>query len=134
MPSWPLVSEWMAHNYLDEFARLTRTFTIAYRITDDSGDSWTARFNRFKNKDKEACLGGGQLFFETVPTLMNAIGAVPADSTFIPALSLGELTSAPLVMVTPLKLRARKDHKKLFDSTLALAHNMQGAKFANAPR
>lgn len=71
----------MAHNYLDEFAGLTRAFTIVYRITDDSGDSWTARFNRFKT----------------------------------------------------LKLRARKDHKKLFDSTLVLAHSLQGAKFANAP-
>ena len=42
-------------------------------------------------------------------------------------------TSVPLAMAIPLKLRARKDHKKLFDSTLALAHNMQGAIFANAP-
>lgn len=90
MPNWTPIAGWMAHNYLDEFAGLTRAFTIAYRITDDSGDSWTARFNRFKNKDKEARLGGGQLFFEAVPTLMNAIGAAPADSIFIPALSSGE--------------------------------------------
>ncbi|MGP8438928.1 hypothetical protein ACT2FY_27090 [Paraburkholderia fungorum] len=80
----------MAYNYLDEFAGLDGAFTIAYRITDDGGDPWTARFNRFKAKDKEARLGGGQVFATAVPALMQAIGANPADSIFIPALSSSE--------------------------------------------
>jgi hypothetical protein len=90
MPNWTPVAGWMAYNYLDEFAGMDQAFTLAYRITDDSGELWTARFNRFKAKDKEALVGGGQIFVSTLPALMQAIGANPVDSIFIPALSSTE--------------------------------------------
>jgi len=39
MPGWTPFADWMAFSHLDDGAGLTRTLTLAYKITDDSGES-----------------------------------------------------------------------------------------------
>jgi hypothetical protein len=90
MPHWDPFHGWMAFRYLDVNAGLTRSFTIGYRLTDDGGDQWTTRFNRFKAKKRVAIHGGLNMVTTAVPILVKRLGLDPAQTVFVPALSSSE--------------------------------------------
>jgi hypothetical protein len=67
-------------------ADLDGAFTIGYRIADDGGDQWTARFNRFKAKDAAAFSGAVHAISAGMPMLLKSLGVDPANAAIIPAL------------------------------------------------
>ena len=93
MPAWKPFSDWMAFPYLDEFEGLARSFTIAYKITDDSAELWSGRFNRFKQKEKRAIFGAAAVLKDAVPALMANLKLDLAQTVLIPALSSSESTA-----------------------------------------
>lgn len=94
MPQWEPFHGWMAFRYLDVNAGLTRSFTIGYRLTDDGADSWTARFNRFKEKNRAAIRGGLNLMTTAVPLLVRQLGLDPSKTVSVPALSSSETVAS----------------------------------------
>lgn len=94
MPQWVDFHGWMAFRYLDENAGLTHSFTIGYRITDNNAEYWTARFNRFKAKDRGAIVGGVTMMKEAVPQLVRGLGLDVSRTTFVPALSSSETVAS----------------------------------------
>ncbi|TBB58961.1 phosphoribosyltransferase (plasmid) [Rhizobium ruizarguesonis] len=72
---------------------LTRTYTLAYKLTDRNSETWSTRFSRFKDKDQKAYFGGARLFYEAFPPLFNSLNLAPANCVFLAALSSSE-TSA----------------------------------------
>ena len=91
MPGWEEFRGWMAFAYLDANDGLTRSFTIAYKMTDDDAEHWTARFNRFKVKrDRSALVGGVMMMEAAVPRLVKGLGLDVSRTTFVPALSSSE--------------------------------------------
>ncbi len=96
MAGWTALGEWMHFPHLDGGgADLDGAFTIGYRITDDSTDAWTTRFNRFKAKSGDASSGGMEMVREGMPGLIASLGISPANAVFVPALSSGEAKAAP---------------------------------------
>jgi hypothetical protein len=96
MPGWTPFGDWMHFRYLDGGnANLEGAFTVGYRITDDAGEAWTTRFNRFKAKNLDAFSGGSQMILGGVPNLLNSLGVSSANAVFVPALSSGETTASP---------------------------------------
>lgn len=90
MAHWKSFRGWMAFDRLDEGVGLTRAFTIGYRFTDDRADPWTRRFNRFKEKNRTALLGGAAVMSDAVPRLVSGLRLDPASTVFVPALSSRE--------------------------------------------
>jgi Taurine catabolism dioxygenase TauD, TfdA family len=80
----------MHFRYLDGGPGLEGAFTIGYRITDDAGELWTSRFNRFKAKNMEAFAGGLKMMREGMPGLVTALGIDPDKTVFVAALGSGE--------------------------------------------
>lgn len=96
MAGWTPLGNWMHFRYLDGGnAELEGAFTVGYRITDDGGDTWTTRFNRFKAKNPDAFSGGSQMMVGGVPALLKLLGVSPANAVFVPALSSGETRALP---------------------------------------
>ena len=90
MAHWEPFHDWMAFENLDRGYGLTRAFTIGYRFTDDSIDSWTKRFNCFKAKQCAALRGGTAMMGKAVPLLVKRLELDAAMTVFIPALSSSE--------------------------------------------
>jgi urocanate hydratase len=90
MPLGTPFGDWLAFPHLDGGAGLANAFTIGYRITDDGSDMWTARFNRFKSKDREAFAGGLRVMRRAIPDLITALNINTARTIFVPALSSSE--------------------------------------------
>lgn len=86
---------WMRFPSLSVSAGLTSTFALAYRLTDDGSEKWTARFNRFKARDTKAYYGGARLFYASFPPLLEALGLDPSECTLISALSSSETKASP---------------------------------------
>ncbi|MBW8639037.1 phosphoribosyltransferase [Hoeflea sp. WL0058] len=86
---------WMGFSELSVSAGLTYTYAIAYRLKDRSGENWTNRFNRFKNKDNKAEWGGATVLYDAVPPLIKYLKVKPDRTLFIPALSSGEEQADP---------------------------------------
>lgn len=86
---------WMEFPYLTNSTGLTRTYTLAYKLTDNAGEKWTARFIRFKNKDSKALFGGARLFYAAFPPLFESLQLNGNDSVFVSALSSSEKTADP---------------------------------------
>lgn len=86
---------WMEFAYLSDSTGLTKTYTLAYKLTDDAGEKWTARFIRFKNKDAKAYFGGARLFYEAFPPLLVSMGLDGEDCAFVSALSSSETEADP---------------------------------------
>jgi len=84
----------MAFPYLDANTGLTRSYTIGYRITDDTADYWTTRFNRFKAKNRGAIAGGVAMMERAVPQLVKKLGLNVSRTTFVPALSSHETVAS----------------------------------------
>ncbi len=83
----------MEFPYLTKCVGITRSFTLGYRITDNSSDPWTQRFNRFKNNDVSALYGGAYLLCGGVPDLVKALGLDVSNTAFVTALASGEMTA-----------------------------------------
>ena len=94
MPQWVDFHGWMAFSYLDVSAGLTRSFTIGYRITDNNTEHWTARFNRFKAKNRGAFVGGVTMMKEAVPQLARELDLDVSRTTFVPALRSNETVAS----------------------------------------
>ena len=94
MAQWDDFHGWMGFRWLDEDEGLDRAFTIAYRFTDDRGEEWTSRFNRFKSKSLPALYGGLVLLHAAVPQLVRGLGLDVSRTAFLPALSSAETTAA----------------------------------------
>lgn len=86
---------WMEFPYLTVCAGLARTYTLGYRVTDNSAEKWTSRFNRFKVKDNKAYYGGARLFYAAFPPLLAALHLTGQDSVLISALSSSETKADP---------------------------------------
>jgi len=83
----------MAFPYLTRSTGITRAFALGYRITDNSGEPWTQRFNRFKENDVSALYGGADLLRGAVPDLVKALGLNVSATAFVTALASGETTA-----------------------------------------
>jgi hypothetical protein len=93
----------MAFPRLTKCEGITRSFTLGYRITDNSGELWTERFDRFKNNDLSALCGGAHLLLGAVPELVQALGLHVNNTVFVTALASGETTARkcrPLQLIT----------------------------------
>lgn len=109
MPGWEIFHGWMAFRYLDANQGLTRSFTIAYKMTDDGAEHWTNRFNRFKSKkDRGALMGGVTMMEVAVPQLVTGLGLDPSRTTFVPALSSSETVAAKKGLLAVLARRCAK--------------------------
>jgi hypothetical protein len=96
----------MAFPYLDVNDGLTRSFTIAYKMTDDGAEHWTTRFNRFKAKrDRSALVGGVRMMEAAVPRLVKGLGLDVSRTTFVPALSSSETIASEKGILPVLALR-----------------------------
>lgn len=94
MPGWTPFVDWMAFHHLDGGGGLETAFTIAYKITDDGGELWSNRFNRFKAKNMEAFAGGLKMMRTGIPSLLAALHIDPAKAIFVPALASGETSAS----------------------------------------
>lgn len=74
---------------------LTRIYALAYKLTDNSAEKWTARFIRFKNKDAKAYYGGARLLYAAFPPLLATMGLNGQNCAFVSALSSSETTANP---------------------------------------
>jgi hypothetical protein len=86
---------WMEFPYLSVSTGMTNTYALAYKLTDDTGEKWTARFIRFKNKDPKAYYGGARLLYAAFPPLLAAMELEGNECAFISALSSSETAAAP---------------------------------------
>ncbi len=89
------VAGWMEFPWLSVSQGLTATYTIAYKLKDKTGEHWTSRFSRFKNKENKAEWGGAYVMFDAVPDLMKHLGLNMQQTMFLPALSSGEKQADP---------------------------------------
>ena len=89
------VSGWMEFPWLTVSNGLTATYTIAYKLKDKTGEHWTSRFSRFKNKENKAEWGGATVMYEAVPALIKHLGLNMQQTMFLPALSSGEKQADP---------------------------------------
>ncbi len=108
MPQWVGFHGWMAFPYLDVNDGLTRSFTIGYRITDNNTEYWTARFNRFKAKNRGAVVGAVTMMEEAVPQLVVGLNLNVSRTIFVPALSSGETVASEKGVLPVLARRCAK--------------------------
>jgi hypothetical protein len=80
----------MGFQHLDEGQGLDYAATLAFKITDDWNETWTARFGRFKAKDSQAAYGSASLLKAVFPDLVAQLGIKPENTVLIPALSSSE--------------------------------------------
>lgn len=90
MPGWTPLADWMAFDHLDGGVGIEKAFTIAYKITDNDGELWSNRFERFKAKNKEAFAGGLRMMRAGISPLLATLNIDPTEVMFVPALSSGE--------------------------------------------
>ncbi len=87
---YKLNTDWMEFPRLSINNGLARTFTLAYKLTDISSETWTERFIRFKANEEKAMYGGANLFYAAFPPLFAALGHSPDSCVFVTALSSSE--------------------------------------------
>jgi hypothetical protein len=92
---WNNRNGWMEFPVLSVCGGLTSTYTLAYRLTDDSQEAWSHRFNRFKANQRPALIGGSRLMYAAVPRLLEGLGLEGKDCVFVAALSSGETVADP---------------------------------------
>jgi hypothetical protein len=95
MPGWKPFADWMAFPYLDEGDGLDYAYTLAFKITDDWNERWTARFTRFKDKEDMALYGAASVMQKAFPALIGSLKLDPAQSIIVPALSSSERKANP---------------------------------------
>lgn len=94
MPGWKPFFDWREYDHLQDGAGITRAFTLAYKITDDGAEPWSARFIRFKQKDRVALAGAVGVMRTAVPELVARLGLNPQRTAFIPAPSSGDTAAS----------------------------------------
>ena len=90
MTDWEPFNCWMELINLSVHEGLTSCFTIGYRLTDNTNDKWTIRFNRFKSKNLAAIYGAMYLMKVAVPLLVNNLELNNSNTVLVPALSSSE--------------------------------------------
>ncbi|MDV4160573.1 hypothetical protein R1538_05495 [Rhizobium leguminosarum] len=95
MLRWTNRAGWMEFPYLSVNQGLTRTYTLAYKLTDDAAELWTSRFIRFKNKDHKTFYGGARLMYAALPPLLASMNLLAKDCVFVSALSSSETAADP---------------------------------------
>ncbi len=95
MIRWTSKAGWMEFSTLTNSYGVNRTYTLAYKLTDDYSEKWSARFVRFKEKDPAAAYGAARLFYEAFPPLFAAIGLEASKCVFVGALSSSETKADP---------------------------------------
>ncbi|MCK1452183.1 hypothetical protein IVB36_15110 [Bradyrhizobium sp. 35] len=95
MIRWNPIAGWMGFPYLSRSQGITHSYTLTYKLTDKTGEAWTSRLIRFKNKDKAAIYGAGRLLYGAVPGLIKAMAVNVKDAVFVAALSSGETQADP---------------------------------------
>ncbi|MDW9533623.1 phosphoribosyltransferase (plasmid) [Sinorhizobium meliloti] len=86
---------WMEFPYLTVSSGLTKTYALAYKLTDNTGEKWTSRCIRFKNKDSKAFYGGARLLYAAFPPLLAAMELEGKGCAFVCALSSSETVADP---------------------------------------
>jgi len=135
---WVPIAGWMGFPYLSQNAGITYSYALGYRLKDDGKEIWTQRFNRFKNKEKQATWGAAELFYGAVPRLIKKLGVDVNDTVFIAALSSGETTAAgnraiPFIAKECAGLvGARFDLKALSKNAHSKIHNFYSIESRNA--
>lgn len=100
MADWKPFHGWMKFQNLDANDGLACSFTLGYRVTHGYGvtdvpdDDWTARFNRFKERDIVAACGGVNVMRAAVPSLVHHLGLDSSTTVFVPALSSRETVAS----------------------------------------
>ncbi|TVZ74932.1 hypothetical protein BCL32_0268 [Rhizobium mongolense USDA 1844] len=95
MLRWNNKVGWMEFPSLTISAGLTRTYTLAYKLTDNTAERWTSRFIRFKNKNHKAYYGGARLMYAAFPPLLEDMNLRPRDCVLVAALSSSETAADP---------------------------------------
>lgn len=93
MPPWRPVEGWMSLDRLDDGAGLDGTFVLAFKITDDGTDPWSARMNRFKARNGEALYGAAAALKAGLPSLLAALRLDLARTVLVPAISSRDRTA-----------------------------------------
>ncbi len=93
MIPWNPIAGWMCFPTLSESAGISYSFTLGYRLKDNSSEVWTARFNRFKEDERAALIAGSRLFYAAVPQLFTEVKLPAGECVFVAALSSGETTA-----------------------------------------
>lgn len=102
MALWTKQGDWMQFQWLDGGSlNLNRSFTAAYKITDDP-DKWSNRFTRVKAKEEKAVSRAIALMEFAVPPLIKQLGIEPTELIFLPALSSSETKATKTGMLTQL--------------------------------
>lgn len=95
MIHWHPIAGWMGFPHLSRSQGITHSYALTYKLTDNTGESWTSRHIRFKNRDKVAIYGAARLLYGSVPDLIEAVGVDVDDTVFVAALSSGETNANP---------------------------------------
>ena len=90
---WETFHGWLRLDELPEGDELTMAFAIGYRFTDQPGELWTERFNRFKRGEIKALRGGALVMGEACQGLLTGLSLDASRTVFIPALSSSETVS-----------------------------------------
>lgn len=94
MPAWQNKKGWMSPSHLDDGEGLDGTFVIAFKITDDGADPWTARMNRFKARNPEALSGATAACGFALPALLDDLGLSRRETLLVPAISSRDQTAS----------------------------------------
>jgi hypothetical protein len=95
MPAYTSIAGWMAFEHLDYGHPLDHAFTLAFKMTDDWAEPWSARFVRFKDKDEKALYGAAKLLKPALPALFSALKLGPKRTVIVPALASAEKVADP---------------------------------------
>lgn len=95
MPAFTPIGGWMAFERLDYGHPLDHAFTLAFKMTDDWSEPWSARFVRFKDKDEKALYGAAKVLKPAVPALFSALKLNLGRTVIVPALSSAERAADP---------------------------------------
>lgn len=98
--------------------------TLAYRFTDNTGEAWTQRINRFKSGDPAAIAGACRAMERMLSNMeikasVVMAGAIPSGATHLPATAgvymLGQHLSNALGFTWHPQLLTKRTHRKLHD-------------------
>lgn len=95
MPPWTPIAGWMSLAHLDDGEGLDGAYVIAFKVTDDGGEKWSARMNRFKAKDRETLYGFAACLKYRLPPLLGALGIDVDRTVLVPAISSRDTVAQP---------------------------------------
>lgn len=90
---------WMHFPKLDGLSNVAGVYALTWRFTDQAGETWTDRVNRFKAGNKDSIAGAEKVLHAAVPKLILGNGWNPNETAVSVALSspdTGLVPSKPL--------------------------------------